>query len=220
MVSDLPSNKQAIGCKCVYKVKQKFDGCIERYKARLVAKWYTQCEGLDYHKTFSSFAKMTTVRCFLALVVAKNWILHQLDVNNAFLHGDLDEEVYITMPLAFGTKGEKKVCRLIKSLYGLKQASWQWFSKFSIALVELGFIQSKDDYSLFTGLKGSSYIAFLVYVDDIAIASNDPKVVSNFIVPMNDKFRLKDLGPLKYFLGLETARSTEGISICQRKYAL
>jgi hypothetical protein len=146
--------------------------------------------------------------------------LHQLDVNNAFLHGDLDEEVYMTMPPGFGTKGEKKVCRLTKSLYGLKQASRQWFSKFSTALVELGFIQSKADYSLFTRLKGPSYIALLVYVDDVAIASNDPKAVSDFIVLLNDKFKLKDLGPLKYFLGLEIARSTEGISVCQRKYAL
>jgi hypothetical protein len=220
VVTDLPSNKQAIGCKWVYKVKQKSDGSIERYKARLVAKGYTQCEGLDYHETFSPVAKMTTVRCFLALAAAKNWFLHQLDVNNAFLHGDLDEEVYMTMPPGFGTKGEKKVCRLTKSLYGLKQASRQWFSKFSTALVELGFIQSKADYSLFTRLKGSSYIALLVYVDDVAIASNDPKAVSDFIVLLNDKFKLKDLGPLKYFLGLEIARSTEGISVCQRKYAL
>ena len=178
----------------MYKVKYKSDGTIERYKARLVVKGYTQCEGLDYHETFSPIAKMTTVKCFLALAAAKNWFLYQLDVNNAFFHGDLDEEVYMSMPPSFGTKGETKVCRLTKSLYGLKQASRQWFSKFSAAL--------------------------LVYVDDVAIASNDPQAVSSFITLLNDRFKLKDLGPLKYFLGLEIAKSADGISVCQRKYAL
>jgi hypothetical protein len=220
VVTDLPPNKHPIGCKWVYKVKHKSDGSVERYKARLVAKGYTQCEGLDFHETFSPVAKMTTVRCFLALVAAKNWFLHQLDVNNAFLHGDLDEEVYMSMPPSFGPKGDTKVCWLTKSLYGLKQALRQWFSKFSNTLVELGFVQSLADYSLFTWLKDSSFIALLVYVDDVAIASHDPKAVSSFITLLNDRFKLKDLGPLKYFLGLEIARSTKGISVNQRKYAL
>jgi hypothetical protein len=101
----------------------------------------------------------------------------------------------------------------------LKQASRQWFSKFSAALIELGFLQSKADYSLFTRSKSSSFIALLVYVDDVAIVSNDPQVVSSFITLLNDRFKLKDLGPLKYFLGLEIARFADGISFCQRKYA-
>jgi hypothetical protein len=220
VVCDLPPHKHPIGCKWVYKIKHRADGSIERYKARLVAKGYTQCEGLDYHDTFSPVAKMTIVRCFLALAVAKNWFLHQLDVNNAFLYGELHDEVYMKMPPGFGVKWESKVCRFTKSLYGLKQASRQWFSKFSSTLLDLGFIQSKADYSLFTRVQGSSFLALLIYVDDVAIASNDSVAISSFITLLNDKFKLKDLGSLKYFLGLEIARSYSGISVSQRKYAL
>jgi hypothetical protein len=219
-IVDLPSSKKAIGCKWVYKVKLKSDGTIERYKARLVAKGYTQCEGLDYYETFSPVAKLTTVKTLLAVASPRHWHLHQLDVNNAFLHGDLYEEVYMTMPPGFGSKGESKVCRLNKSLYGLKQASRQWFAKFSSTLLDLKFIQSKVDYTLFTQHQDSSFIALLVYVDDIVLASNDEVAVSQLIFVLNDRFKLKDLGPLKFFLGLEIARSKAGISLTQRKYAL
>jgi hypothetical protein len=124
------------------------------------------------------------------------------------------------LPLGFGTKGGSQVCRLTKSLYGLKQASRQWFSKFSNTLLQLGFIQSKSDYSLFTRLKDSVFIALLVYVDDIVLAGNDSKALSSFTHLLNQKFKLKDLGDLKFFLGLEIARNSSGISLCQRKYAL
>jgi len=141
-------------------------------------------------------------------------------VNNAFLHGDLEEDIFMTLPPGFDSKGATKVCKLQKSCMGFKQASRQWFAKFSSTLISHGFIQSKADYSLFTRSQDSSFIALLVYVDDIVIASNDISGVSALTVFLHSVFSLKDLGPLKYFLGLEVARSDKGIVVSQRKYAL
>ena len=143
-----------------------------------------------------------------------------MDVNNAFLHGDLNEDVYMCLPPSFHSKGANVVCKLNKSLYGLKQASRQWFDKFSTTILQMGFVQSKSDYSLFTHTQRTSFIVLLVYVDDILLTGNNPDCVTNLKKLLDDRFGLKDLGSLRYFLGLEVARTDAGISLTRRKYAL
>jgi Reverse transcriptase (RNA-dependent DNA polymerase) len=131
----LPPGKKAIGCKWVFTVKQNPEGRVERYKARLVAKGYSQTYGIDYDETFAPVAKMSTVRTLISLVANGGWKLYQLDVKNVFLHGDLLEEVYMEVPPGFGTKQTVgKVCRLKKSLYGLKQFPRAWFDRFRKAI--------------------------------------------------------------------------------------
>ncbi|KAF5468194.1 hypothetical protein F2P56_012368 [Juglans regia] len=124
------------------------------------------------------------------------------------------------IPPGYSVQGKNKVCKLNKSLYGLKQASRQWYAKFSSSLLQFGFAQSRADYSLFTKRSGSSFLALLVYVDDIVVASNDPHGISALKAFLESKFKIKDLGTLKYFLDLEVARNSTGIQLCQRKYCL
>ncbi|GKA51917.1 ribonuclease H-like domain-containing protein [Tanacetum coccineum] len=156
------------------------EGDIERYKARLVAKGFSQKEGFDYDKTFSPVVKMVTIRCLISIVVVNKWPLYQLDVNNAFLYGDLVEDVYVTLPDGYNNVDKSKVCKLNKSLYGLKQAPRQWNATLTTALAEHGFEQSKFDYSLYTKHRSGMFIALLVYVDDIVITGSDVDGINEF----------------------------------------
>lgn len=216
----LPAGHKPIGCRWVYKIKYHSDGTIERYKARLVAKGYTQIAGLDYKETFSPTAKLTTLRCLLTIAAARNWFTLQLDVQNAFLHGNLQEIVYMEPPPGLRRQGENMVCRLNKSLYGLKQASRNWFSVLSGALKSAGYAQSKADYSLFTKQQGTFFTAVLIYVDDILVTGNSMQEIMALKQFLLKKFLIKDLGKLGYFLGIEFSHSKKGIFMSQRKYAL
>lgn len=157
--------KKPFDSKWVYKIKYKIDGQAERYKARLVAKGYTQIEAVDFHETFATVAKLVTVRCALAMASKRQWSVHQMDVNNAFLHEDLDEEIYMKIPQGFMKVYEGCVCKLQKSIYCLHQASKNLYQKFTKALVRNGFKQSKVDHSMFVFRKGHTHLIAFIYVD-------------------------------------------------------
>ncbi|KAK2380773.1 putative mitochondrial protein [Trifolium repens] len=218
----LPPGKSVVGCRWVFNVKVGPDGQIDRLKARLVAKGYTQVYGQDYSDTFSPVAKMTSVRLFLAMAAMKRWPLFQLDIKNAFLHGDLEEEIYMEQPPGFvAQRGRSLVCKLQKSLYGLKQSPRAWFGRFSKVLQQFGMIRCESDHSVFVKCSSSNkYIYLVVYVDDIVITGDDNDGIKALKQHLFQNFQTKDLGPLRYFLGIEVAQSKSGIAISQRKYAL
>jgi len=131
-ISKLPPGKKLVGCKWLFTIKHKADGSIERLKACLVAKGFTQSYGIDYQETFAPVAKLNTIRVLLSLAANQSWPLHQPDIKNAFLNGDLEEEVYMEIPLGLETSSNvNRVSRLKKSLYGLKQSPCAWFDRFT-----------------------------------------------------------------------------------------
>ena len=212
--------RNVIDYKWVYKVKRKADGSIDRYKARLVAKGLKQRYGIDYDDTFSPVVKATMIRIILSVAISKGWCLRQLDVKNAFLHGVLEEDVYMKQPPGYGVKNVPHyVCKLDKALYGLKQAPRAWYSRLSGKLQQLGFHASKADTSLFFYNKGKITIYLLVYVDDIIVASSSQEAVTKLLEDLKQEFDLKDLGDLHYFLGIEVKKISNGILLCQEKYA-
>ncbi|CAL1401782.1 unnamed protein product [Linum trigynum] len=222
VITDLLGGMKAIGCKWVFRVKYHPDGSVERFKVRLVANGYNQVYGIDYCDTFSPVAKLTSVKMLLAIASIQNWHLHHMDVNNAYLNDDLDEVVYMELPPRLKEKTELrgKVCRLKKFLYGLKHASRMWYAKLTKTLLAHGFKQSNDDCSIFLSTVENSLVVIIVYVEDIVIGSICLKAVEAVKRMLKFVFKMKDLGDLKYFLGLEINKVNGGIHVSQRKYCI
>ncbi|WVY98629.1 hypothetical protein V8G54_030780 [Vigna mungo] len=200
-----PPSVKPLGSKFVFSIKLHSDGSIDRYKARLVVLGNKQEYGLDYDETFAPVAKMTTVQTFLALAASKSWPLHQMDVKNAFLHGNLKEEVYITLPGGMSTISPNTAPRV-------------WFEKFRSTLLGFSFNQSQYDPSLFLQRTPKGIVILLVYVDDIVVTGNDQDVIFRIKQMLNSPFHMKDLCHLNYFLGLEVHYHPEGIFVNQHKY--
>ncbi|RVW65211.1 Retrovirus-related Pol polyprotein from transposon RE1 [Vitis vinifera] len=188
----LPPGKSTVGCRWVYTVKVGPNGQVDPLKACLVAKDYTQIYGCDYGDTFSPVAKIASVRLFLFMAAMCHWPFYQLDIKNVFLHGELLKEVYMEQPPGFVAQGKSGlVCKLRRSLYGLKQSPRAWFGRFSSVVQEFGMLWSSDQ----EGIQRLKQYLF-------------------------NHFQTKDLGKLKYFLGLEIAQSSSGVVMSQKKYVL
>ncbi|KAM6578484.1 hypothetical protein CsatB_030321 [Cannabis sativa] len=217
----LPPGKRAITCKWVYKEKLNPDGTTAKYKARLVARGFLQQYGFDFTETFSPVVKPATIKIVLTIALTYKWTIRQLDVNNAFLNGDLQEEVYMAQPPGFvDNEHPHFVCKLHKAIYGLRQAPRAWFEKLKHVLLSFGFLCAKADPSLFYRHTSAHSTFLLVYVDDILVTGSSSSALSSLIQQLHQMFALKDLGLVNYFLGIEVAHTTEGLHLCQKKYIL
>jgi histone deacetylase 1/2 len=207
--------------KWIFKHKFQSDGSLERYKARWVLCGFTQRPGVDFDETFSPVVKPTAVRTVLSLALSCRWPIHQLDVKNAFLHGNLSEIVYCQQPSRFEDLAHLDfVCLLKKSLYGLKQAPHAWYSRMASFLLSIGFVEAKSDTSLFVYQHGSDTAYLLLYVDDIVLTASSPDLLQWIISALQREFAMKDLVELHHFLGMEVQRSGYGLLLSQRQYML
>lgn len=217
-LTSLPPGKNLIDSKWIFKVKHNDAGGIVRFKARLVARGFSQRKGFDYESTYAPVAGLTTLRVLLAIANQDGMNLHQLDVKTAFLNGFLEEEIYMRLPVEF--EAGDLVAKLQKSIYGLKQASRAWNSRFHDFVLTLGFRRSEIDNCLYTATISGELVYLLIYVDDILIASHSLNVIIKLKAKLKAEFEMTDMDEVNTFLGLTIVRrKDEGVmEISQRRY--
>ena len=204
---DPPHGVTGIGCKWVFKKKTDVDGNVQIHKAQLVAKGYGQVHGIDYDETYSLVAMLKSVRIVLAIAAYFDYEIWQMDVKTGFLHGNLTEDVYMIHPEGFvDPTSTSKVCKLKRSIYGLRQASRSWNIHFDEVVTGFGFIKSEEDSCLYKKLSGSSIVFLILYVDDILLIGNDISMLNSAKESLNGKFSMKDLGEAMYILGIKIYR--------------
>lgn len=198
------THQNIVGCRWLYKNQYFANGRHRCRKFRLVAKGYNQERDRDYNDTFSPVIKTTTIRLILDIAVTCSWPVLQLDVNNAFLQGTLDDEVYMEqLPGFIDPDNPTHVCRLRKAIYGLKQAPRAWYMELKRFLESIGFVNSLADTSMFVLRKGNDSIYLLVYVDDILVTGSSKSMISQVLKLLSYRFSVKDPEDLNYFLGVE-----------------
>ena len=219
VLSDLPPGAKPIGCKWIFKKKLNTNGSIDKFKARLVVKGYKQRQGVDYFDTYAPVARISSIRCLIALASIHNLVIHQMDVKTAFLNGDLEEEIYMEQPEGFITPGqEKKVCKLVKSLYGLKQAPMQWHEKFDKVALSFGFIVNDADKCIYSKSDNNGYVIICLYVDDMLIFGSNISCVNETKKFLSSKFDMKDLGEAYAILGIKIIRKMGELLLTQSHY--
>ncbi|KAJ9542161.1 hypothetical protein OSB04_028667 [Centaurea solstitialis] len=207
-LTDLPQHCRAVGRKWVFKKKTDMDGNVHTFKARLVAKGFTQTHGIDYDETFSPVAMLKSIRILMAISAYFNYEIWQMDVKTAFLNGKLTEDVYMEQPEGFeDPKNPNKVCKLLKSIYGLKQASRSWNLHFDERIKEFGFTKSEFEPCVYTKFSGSIVTFLVLYVDDILLIGNDVPTLQSVKSWLSKCFQMKDLGEAAYILGIKIYRN-------------
>jgi hypothetical protein len=215
-----PAKAHIVTGKWLFKNKLLPDGSLDRRKAKWVVHGFTQRAGIDFNQTFSPVVKPVTIRTVLHLAASRDWPVHQLDVKNAFLHGELAERVYCQQPVGFVDKDKPDhVCLLSKSLYGLKQAPRAWFQTFAGTLHTLGFLATGSDSSLFIYKHDNNVAYLLLYVDGIVLTASSTVLLQRIISHLSSTFAMKDLGPLHFFLGIQVRRTKDDFFLNQAQYA-
>jgi hypothetical protein len=218
----LPPGRRPIGSRWVFKVKKNADGSIERYKGRVVAQGYSQRPGFDFTETFAPTPKWAALRAILALAALEDLHLESVDISSAFLNGELEEEVYMRQPPGFVEKGSDWVWRLLKAIYGLKQAGRCWHKKLNTVLEDMGFRRIVCEHSIWIYRKDDVRIIIPVFIDDITIASESMEKIQEVKDHLRSHFKLRDLGPQTWLLGVEIRRdrSKRILTLSQRQYIL
>ena len=207
-----------VDCKWIFKRKYNENGQIDRYKARVVARGFSQRYGIDYEDTFAPVVRLNTLRAMIALAVHKNMQIHQMDVKTAFLNGELKETVYMKQPPGMEEEGKENwVCKVNRSIYGLKQSPRQWNTMFDQKLKEMGFEQSIKDPCLYVKKRPLTYLT--IYVDDVVLAGESLEAIQTVKDQLRDRFHMSDMGRLHHILGIKVIHGRNGeISLTQETY--
>ena len=216
-LTKLPEGRKTVGGRWVFSIKGDIDG-HDKFKARFVAKGYSQRAGIDYGETFSPTANLTSIRVLMQKAAQDDLIIHQMDVKTAYLHAPIDRDIYMEQPEAYVKEGEKLVCKLEKSIYGLKQSGRNWNEMLHKCLTDDNFTQNPADHCVYAKESKGEKVMIAIWVDDLIIAASNTKSLQKVKNMLSTKFKMKDLGRIKHFLGMDFSQSKGCVKVSQKRY--